>query len=58
MPSVATIRQPTYWNLNPFLRAEYGAITCPKCQGTGRYNHKDCYKCARYGVVFIKKEEQ
>lgn len=54
-----TIRQSQYFNLaDPNDRDDYERIPCPRCGGTGQYQYKDCYKCARYGVVYVKIEKE
>jgi RecJ-like exonuclease len=39
--------------LNSFDREGYERAECPRCHGTGRVDFKDCYRCARRGVVYI-----
>ena len=43
---------------NSFDREGYERAECPKCQGTGRKDFKDCYRCARRGVVYILTEKE
>ena len=44
--------------LNSFDREGYERAECPRCHGTGTKDHKDCWQCARRGVVYILTEEK
>ena len=43
--------------LNTFDRDGYERAECPRCQGTGRKDFKDCYMCGRRGVVYMLTTE-